>query len=62
MSSLNIEFPMHLTVKFSQNEFYPHQSPCKLENMLKTVLPIIAIIWSLKLSFEQSNSNITVLL
>ena len=41
MSSLNIKFQMHLTVKLSENVFSPHDSPCKLENMLKTVLAIV---------------------
>ena len=40
MLCLNIKFPMHLTVKLSENNFHLHNSSCKLGNMLKNVLAI----------------------
>ena len=42
-SSLNIKFPMHLTVKLSRNKFYHYKSSCKIENILKNILAIIFI-------------------
>ena len=41
MSSSNIKFQMHLTVKSSGNVFYVQKSPRKSENLLRTVLGII---------------------
>ena len=57
MSSSNIKFQTHLTIKLSGNVFYPHKSRCKPQNMLKTVLPIIFFNCSPKFFFESSNSN-----
>ena len=41
MSRLHIKFPMHLTVKLSENNFYHHKSSWKQENILKNVLTIL---------------------
>ena len=43
MPSLNIKFQTHLTIKLSEDAFHPDKSPCKLENMLKTVPAIIFV-------------------
>ena len=43
MSSLNIKFQTHLTINLSENVLYPHKGQEKLQNMLKTVLAIIAV-------------------
>ena len=41
MSKLPIKFPMHLTVKLSENNFYHHKSSCKQENILKNIFLIM---------------------
>ena len=41
MSRLHITFPMHLTVKLSENTFYHRKSLLKQENTLKNVFVII---------------------
>ena len=43
MSKLHIKFPMHLTVKLSENSVYHHKSSFKQENILKNAFAIIFV-------------------